>query len=426
MRLEEIDTVRLSPGDSVTIKFTIPDVRPGKRIGFGGWFRAPDDTLVRVEGEAPAFNLSLGKPPAWRKFGSQWVSDTKGVVTTEVKFEARQAFHFGLYGLGAGHVSNEVIDGARPELLRNMWRFSPEANFYPEIVGTVEVGLSVRAVAGKPALLALKSCNRCGRFLPVNLPPDERSALSFTNHCIADAPCKHPSFGRIYDADDPGVLHTMNFGFQLECRYCKKFFVNAALNPQRTPGQMKEDGARRRAFELLLEHLHEGSPQLNYKGRSGGDLAADVFDRFGGACFKCGKKFDRQHPMNLDHTRPLALLWPLDEHATALCKDHNSQKRDRTPNEFYSDEELRKLAKITRLHLKDLRDSTPNVAAIELLGQRLDWFFGTFIPSGELDKVREGKVTAALLVKALQKAIDKVPGGAPYNIVAEARRRGIR
>ena len=61
-----------------------------------------------------------------------------------------------------------------------------------------------------------------------------------------------------------------------------------------------------------------------------------------------------------------------------------------------------------------------------LLGDRLDWFFDEFIPSGQLDRVREGKATAALLVKAIQRAIDRLPGGPPYNIVEEAARRGIR
>jgi hypothetical protein len=354
------------------------------------------------------------------------VSDATGNVHIEVTFRANASCDLALYGLSAGHVKDEGIDNARPELLRNMTSFTPEANFFPEVEGVVTVTISGNEVAGVPIQIALKSCNRCGRYLPVNMPPNERVTLSYSNHCIARAPCNHASFGRIQDDERPEIVHQMHFGFQLECRYCKKFFVNAALNPQRTAGQMKEDGARRRAFEVLLEHLHRGSPQFEYKKTTGRDLATDVFDRFGGSCFKCGKKFSSQREMHLDHTRPLALLWPLDEHATALCSTHNSEKRDRAPKDFYTSSELRRLAKITGLSYSDLVNPAPNLAAIRLLGKNIDWFFDEFIPSGALDRVREGKATAALLVKALQKAINQVPGGAPFDLVAEAERRGIR
>ena len=425
MKLESIPSVRLSPGDDVRVRLHLTRVDIGDRIGFGGWFLGDDSMRVVVSGEAGPLTLSNGSPPAWRKLGSQWLARTGKPVDVEVEFQAFESAEFALYGLSIGIVGHDGIDGARPELLRNMAKFAPEGNFYAR-EGVTEVSAPSPARSGQSHTLALKSCNRCGRFLPVNLPPHERSTLSYSNHCVSRAPCKHASFGRIQDADTPGVVHTMHYGFQLECRFCKKFFVNAALNPQRTAGQMKEDGARRRAFEVLLEHLYRGSLQLRYKTRSGPDLADEVYQRFGGRCFKCGIKMASAREMNLDHTRPLALLWPLDEHATALCADHNSEKRDRPPNEYYSTVELARLAEKTNLSLVELSDPTPNADAIMLLGDRLDWFFDEFIPSGQLDRVREGKATAALLVKAIQRAIDRLPGGPPYNIVEEAARRGIR
>ena len=45
------------------------------------------------------------------------------------------------------------------------------------------------------------------------------------------------------------------YGHQLECKACKKFFVNMPLNPQRNAQQFKEDGLRRRAIEVLINHL---------------------------------------------------------------------------------------------------------------------------------------------------------------------------
>lgn len=426
LRLDKIKTRRISKGEKVTIHFAIPKVRPGLRIGFGGWIVAPDDAEITAIGLEAPFNLSAGAPPVWRKFGSQWVSDQHGLVRVSVTIRASRTFDLALFGLSSGHVSESGVDGARPALLTNMWSFTPESNFFPVTKGKVSVIHPKGGRTGKSVQLATKSCNRCGRFLPVNLEPMERETLSFSNHCIARAPCQHASFGKIQDDERPEKLHLMHYGFQLECRYCKKFFVNAALNPQRTAGQMKEDGARRRAFEVLLEHLNEGSPQFDFKKRTGKDLASEVFQRFGGACFKCGLKFKSERAMHLDHTRPLALLWPLDEHATALCADHNSMKRDRPPSEFYTEVELKRLARICRLPLSQLVNPSPNLVAIRLLNRRLNWFFDDFITSGQLDKVREGKATASLLVKALQKAIDRAPGGAPFDLVAEARRRGIR
>jgi hypothetical protein len=425
LRREQVETVHLEPGQVLTAQLVILDVKPGLRIGFGGWFSGAGlDVTVAVPAEVDLV-VSDGEPPVWRKFGSQWVADGSGDFDAEVEFLATEATDVALYGLDAGHVFHEAFDATRPELLTNNWSIAPEGNFYVPATGVVEVFPPEPWKYGALIDLALKSCNRCGRFLPVNVPPNERFTLSYSNHCIARAPCKHASFGRIQDDEDPDVVHYMHYGFQLECRFCKKFFVNAALNPQRTAGQMKEDAARRRAFEVLLEQLNQGSQQLAYKNRTGRDLAADVHDRFGGACFKCGQPFGADREMHLDHTRPLALLWPLDAHATALCSDHNSEKRDRPPAEYYTDDELIELAEITGLAVEELRDPSPNVEAIEMLRANLDWFFDEFIPSGELDKVREGKATAALLCKALQKAIDRTPGGAPYDIAKEARRRGI-
>jgi len=248
----------------------------------------------------------------------------------------------------------------------------------------------------------------------VNLP-GERDHLSFSNHCVAAhrRPCRHAGFGRIPSADGGGVT-LLEYGFQLECRFCKKFEVNAAHNPQRTASQMKEDGTRRRHFELLLEHLYQGTPQLRYKNETGRDLAADVYARFGGRCFKCGVRLASERDMHLDHTRPLALLWPLDSTATALCATHNTDKRDRPPSEYYTPDELLALSGITGIPLADLEDPSPNVEAIDLLGENLDWFFEHFLQLPDLQRVRDGKRTADLVVKALEKVLSRYPGGPPF------------
>jgi hypothetical protein len=128
--------------------------------------------------------------------------------------------------------------------------------------------------------------------------------------------------------------------------------------------------------------------------------------------------------MRLDHTRPLALLWPLDGSATALCGSCNSQKRDRPPAEFYTHPgKLEELAVITGLPLDELRDPSPNTDAVLLLRRRLDWFFDTFLTNPLLVRVRDGKTAAELLVKALQKTINKCPPAVRFDLEGELARR---
>jgi hypothetical protein len=189
-----------------------------------------------------------------------------------------------------------------------MFEISPEALFVDgtTIDGTVKVVAPKSSETGSHPLL-LKSCNRCGRYLPINFP-SERNHLSFTNHCVADhrRPCQHASFGRLRNIDGSGEILQLDYGFQLECRFCKKFEVNAPHNPQRSSAQMKEDGARRRAFEFLLAELYQGTPQLRYRHEYNSELADDVWKRFGRKCFSCDAVLKSPREMHLDHTRPLA------------------------------------------------------------------------------------------------------------------------
>jgi hypothetical protein len=404
-------------GDYLQLEFELPEVREGDWLGFGGWFVAPAHVEVSIEGTPAPSVVWNHVSPDWGKFGSLWrATSPSGPVI--VSFSARRRAMVGLYGLACGRVEHEYLRGARSALLRNMYQFAPEANFY-----AADSDGGVRIVAPKGSAkrngvadLNLKSCNRCGRFLPVNFH-DERKPLSFSNHCVAAhrRPCSHSGFGSLVNTENDKIIR-LEYGFQLECRYCKKFEVNAAHNPKRTAAQMKEDAARRRAFELLLEGLYEGTPQLRYRHETGRELVDDVWRRFDGKCFKCGTPLTTPRDMALDHTRPLALLWPLDGGATALCPTHNSEKRDRPPVDYYSTEELERLSEITGIGLEELTDPGPNIGAISSLGERLDWFFGEFLQHEELQKVRDGKLTADLVVKALKKVLAAVPGGPPFDL----------
>jgi hypothetical protein len=344
-----------------------------------------------------------------------WISPDGRSFTVTVTFTAKTAADISIFDVACGIVTHKHLTGARPELMTNMYQFSPEAHFFSRL-GTTRKNTGLQSDTTQK--LFRKSCNRCARFLPVNLD-NELIHLSFSNHCKAAhrRPCSHTGFGKLTNVDT-GERLQLEYGYQLECRFCKKFEVNAAHNPQRTAAQMKEDGARRRALELLLTDLLGGSPQLRYRHKTGGrELADDIWNKFGRRCFNCGTALKTARDMHLDHTRPLALLWPLDETATCLCGSCNSEKRDRPPATFYrKPKQLEELSRLTGIPLLELRNPTPNLHAIGLLEKKMGWFFTDFCDRPDLTKERDGKVAVDLLVKAIQKTLNKCEDGAPYNI----------
>jgi len=150
-----------------------------------------------------------------------------------------------------------------------------------------------------------KQCNTCGRILPFN-------AFS-----------KHKGFGPLER--------------QMECRCCKGA-INAVLNPKRTRQQLHESSVRRRIADLLVEDENEN---INIE---------ELFERFGGKCFKTGTNLDinDRNSFEIDHILPSKWLYPLTmENACLLCPDANSYKKGKWPSEFYTNNELIELAKIT-------------------------------------------------------------------------------
>lgn len=280
----------------------------------------------------------------------------------------------------------------------------------------------------KDKYLIFKSCNRCSRYLPIDVE-NERNTLSFSNHCMAKAPCTHnafskytimeenlkdlkssPSFNKskwdeISKSIKNGIVQCY-FGHQLECKACKKFFVNAPLNCLRTTTQHREDSLRRRSIEVLVDTLL-GNDWIYHKFRKENKKEFDdyIWEKFGGKCFKCGKKLPK-NGYDLDHTMPLAYLWPLDETATILCKTHNSQKNDSFPVDYYTAEELDRLAIITGIDNELLHSRCVNQKVLKELIEKVDWFFDTFLEHKDYQKVRDGKRTSDLIFRAIQKVIN--------------------
>lgn len=137
----------------------------------------------------------------------------------------------------------------------------------------------------------------------------------------------------------------------MECRSCKGA-INAVLNPKRTKQQLHESSVRRRIADLLVEGENE---KLDIE---------DLFKRFDGKCFKTGIKLDmkKRSSYEIDHILPSKWLYPLKkENACLLSADANANKKGKWPSEFYTNNELIELAKITGADLTLISNKTPMI-----------------------------------------------------------------
>lgn len=265
-----------------------------------------------------------------------------------------------------------------------------------------------------------KSCNRCGRYLPINID-NELKTLSFSLHCKKKAPCVHSTF-RAYKIQNRSDLKASDlngltiedgkvvsyYGHQLECKACKKFFVNAPLNSQRNPQQFKEDGLRRRAIEVLVNTLLDKNLiHFEFERRTKKEFSRYIWEKFNKRCFKCGPDSApiALGDMALDHTMPLAYLYRLDETATCLCSSHNSQKSDHFPVDYYTEEELVRLSRITGLSLTQLHKKEVNQQVLNLLIENIVWFYDEFLMHPDYQKVRDGIRTADKINDSLKRII---------------------
>lgn len=164
-----------------------------------------------------------------------------------------------------------------------------------------------------------KQCNACGRVLPFH---------AFSKH-----------------------TEWRPLERQMECRSCKGA-INAVLNPRRTKQQLHEGSIKRRIADLLLEGANEN---VSIQG---------LFKRFGSRCFKTKRPLNitDRRSWAIDHILPSKYLYPLTtENAALLSAEANNAKRDRWPREFYTNNELIELSKITGADLNLLSRRAPVV-----------------------------------------------------------------
>lgn len=273
----------------------------------------------------------------------------------------------------------------------------------------------------------LKGCNRCSRYLPVNIE-NELHTVAFGLHCRKRPPCNHSTFCRYridnYDELSSDMIDYYKalgcfemyegqpviksyYGHQLECKACKKYFVNAKLNPMRDTQQHREDSLRRRAMEALVDNLlEEDFIHFDFRKRRKKEFTDYIWKKFHCRCFKCQRKITKQE-MAIDHTMPLAFLYRLDETATCLCSSHNSQKSDHFPVDYYTEDELIRLSEITGLSLDVLHSHDANEKAVTLLRKKVVWFFDEFLNQPDYQKYHDGKLEADKIYAAIVRVIDK-------------------
>lgn len=430
-------------------------------IAFGGyiWSTKPLKLIATIKYENDYCDPILSQitkqifSNQWDKFGVFVLLDlsklksTSGKLSASIVIDADEIIKkLNFYGVDLGVVTYYQGKDVLTSFKQKTDLYIPEIFYFqmdqPFVTKPIEYS-NYRFLPGRP--IVLKSCNRCARYLLIDIE-NERNAISFSNHCISRAPCTHTLFANYsieknecsqlpqYILDKASPIEKLQtsldrngisiskiktyYGYQLECRVCKKFVVNAPLNPLRNSTQHREDSLRRRSLEVLVDELLE-KKWVYHRFRMEKNKEFDVFiwEKFGKKCFNCGKELISPNEMDLDHTMPLAMLWPLDDTATCLCKTCNSQKRDRFPCEFYKPSKIKDLAKITGIDFVLLGSRAINQMAIDELVNRIVWFFDDFLKRSDYQKVRQGKRVSDLIYKSIVAAIQV--GGLDIDLIKE-------
>nr|AAC97184.2 SapI restriction endonuclease [Saccharopolyspora sp.] len=243
---------------------------------------------------------------------------------------------------------------------------------------------STRFKTGHGDPLSLKKCSYCGRLLPIDL--ERPGKLSFHKH------------------------RAKITNHQNECRSCKKWRINNSFNPMRTIDQLNESALITRERKIFLQE-----PEIlqEIKDRTGAGLKSQVWERFHRKCFNCRKDL-KLSEVQLDHTRPLAYLWPIDEHATCLCAQCNNTKKDRFPVDFYSEQQIRELSDICGLPYQDLCARSLNLDQLDRIERNIaefskEWDVRTFASTARrISEVYPARDLFETLKKESESAYNKI------------------
>jgi hypothetical protein len=311
-------------------------------IGFGGFVCTARSTCLTVTIEINGFletkNFNIGN--AWSRVGFAIPVNFRGAVRSTVIIEWSGSPLLDIWGFNVDFVElPEKIAMQNPTAdILNSSHICPET-FYLDHGNALN--LDVDAEQSTPfdflhgSVIHVKKCSFCQRYLPVN--PMLLGALSFHKH------------------NAKKTFH------QNECRSCKKWRINDDFNPIRTTDQLHESSVITRERKILLR---EPLILQEIKERTGAGLKSQVWERFGRRCFYCGIEV-KLDEFQLDHTRPLSYLWPIDEHATCLCPEHNNLKKDKFPVEFYTHDQLIQLSRIVGLSYAELSSKSVNLIELQ-------------------------------------------------------------
>jgi hypothetical protein len=290
-----------------------------------------DDLKLTLTGPGGGIReVTFHSDRSWRRVGLAIPCQQTGEARLKIEIPAKVK-KLQVWGLdcGALDLPKVVIQrrGATEEELNSTQ--APECLYLPQEraidMDPVPAEWEGASISDKPGkTIQLKKCAYCQRLLP--LDPSRPSALAFHKH------------------------NAKKTRHQNECRSCKKWRINNEFNPKRTTDQLHESSVITRERKIFLRE-----PEIleRVKDRNGAGLKSIIWERFGRKCFRCRKALALDE-VQLDHTRPLAYLWPIDEHATCLCADCNNFKRERFPVDIYTEPDLHRLSGITGLPYPEL------------------------------------------------------------------------
>lgn len=285
-------------------------------------------TLSSDDGISASTKFTL--PNKWTRLGMAISTKPDGLKTWTLKFEGKSSY-IDLWGLEIVEVQVAGLPANRISQFKQQVEgvhLLPETFYIDHAAATVHLHktlVGAGTLLATPATIDLKKCSYCQRQLPIDV--SRPSALAFHKH------------------------NAKKSGHQNECRACKKWRINDTFNPLRTVDQLHESSVITRERKILLRE-----PEIlqSVKDRLGDGLKSIVWKRFNKSCFRC-KTAIALKEVQLDHTRPLAYLWPIDVHATCLCAECNNHKGDRFPVDFYTEDQLTELSKIVGLPVADLK-----------------------------------------------------------------------
>ncbi len=329
-------------------------------VASGGYIFPSDDVniTISIEAQNQLTTKIFALKNRWQRVGIAAAVTEAGILSVKISWSGNVSLN--LWGFNADRVNlPAVLVALEADTVDHLSasHIAPET-FYLDHDNAMyldideEMSTVFRSVPG--ADINVKKCSYCGRMLPLSM--EYKGFLAFHQHSAKLS------------------------NHQNECRSCKKWRINVHFNPIRTHDQLHESSVITREKKLLLRE-----PEIlqEIKEREGGaGLKSQVWERFERKCFYCDKDLELDD-VQLDHTRPLSYLFPIDVHATCLCAEHNNQKKDKFPVDFYNEDQLRRLSGITGLDYdvlcqKDVNGTELDRILADLTGFAREWDPRTF------------------------------------------------